>query len=54
MTEKGGEISYSINNGNFRNIQFALDAIKSEPRVILRGEIQDVLALVNQYYTERE
>lgn len=45
---------YAINNGDFREISFALDAIKSEPRVILKGKTEDVLALVNRYYAERK
>lgn len=45
---------YAINNGDFRDIHFALDAIKSEPRVILTGNTQDVLALVNRYYSDKE
>lgn len=42
---------YSISNGDFRNIRFSMDAVKSDPRVILSGDAQDVLALVNRYYT---
>ena len=45
---------YAINNGEFRNIHFALDAIKSEPRVILRGPTTDVLELVNRYYQRNQ
>ena len=44
---------YAINNGNFRNIQFSLDAVKKDPRVILRGNTDEVLKLVNQYYQHR-
>lgn len=43
---------YSINNGDFRNLRFSLDAVKSEPRVILTGDTREVLALVNRYYTQ--
>lgn len=43
---------YSINNGAFHNLRFSLDAVKAEPRVILTGDTQEVLSLVNRYYTQ--
>lgn len=44
---------YAINNGDFRNLRFSLDAVKSEPRVILTGDTEQILALVNRYYEQR-
>lgn len=41
---------YSINNGDFPNIRFALDAMDGSLRVILKGDARDVLALANRYY----
>ncbi len=41
---------YSINNGNYSNINFSLDGFYKTPRVILRGKPKDVFGLINEYY----
>lgn len=41
---------YAINNGEYSNIQFSLDAVRSDPRIILRGATADVIALAQSYY----
>ena len=46
---------YSINNGNYQNVRFSFDApFKRYPRVILKGNTNDVLQLVNKYYSEND
>lgn len=42
---------YTISNGDFHNIRFSFDSIEKTPRVILKGDIQEVLGLINQYYS---
>lgn len=42
---------YEINNGNFTNIHFSFDNYKKSSRVILKGYTQDVLQLVNKFYS---
>ena len=41
---------YAINNGDYRDIHFALDGVTDHLRVILKGDAQNVLELVNRYY----
>ncbi len=41
---------YTINNGDFKNMDFSLHAANSTPRVIIKGDTKEVLALVNGYY----
>ena len=42
---------YKINNGNFSNITFSMDAPpKGYPRIILCGKPLDVLSLLNEFY----
>lgn len=38
-----------INSGNYQNIHFAFDGVGQVPRVILKGNVGDVLRLVNEY-----
>ncbi len=42
---------YTISNGRFPNIQFSFDSTAGNPRVILKGDAQTVLALVDGYYS---
>lgn len=44
---------YEISNGDFSNINFSFDAAKrqEEPRVILKGNVDDVIGLVNKFYS---
>lgn len=42
---------YGITDGEFHNIHFTLDAFSGVPRVILVGDTQEVLRLVNGYYS---
>ena len=41
---------YHINNGDYHHIQFSFDGIESMSRVILKGDPQEVMELVNAYY----
>lgn len=41
---------YTISNDNFYNIQFSFDSLNGLPRVIIKGDGQEVLRLINQYY----
>jgi len=41
---------YTISKGNFNNIQFSFDSLNGLPRVIVKGDGQEVLLLTNQYY----
>lgn len=44
---------YSINAGDFRQIQFSFDdGDNGVPRVILKGNTEEVLELVNRYYQQ--
>ncbi len=41
---------YNINNGNYKNIKFSLNApTNGYPRIILKGDTSEVLRLVNEY-----
>jgi len=40
----------SILNGDFHDIQFSFDSLNGLPRVIIKGDGQEVLRLINQYY----
>lgn len=42
---------YSICNGDYQDIHFALDGVIDNLRVILKGNVQHVLELVNRYYS---
>ena len=42
---------YAISNGDYSDLQFRFDSISGTPRVILRGRPDQVLALVNAYYS---
>lgn len=44
---------YSINNGNFKNVQFSFDNLNGIPRVILKGNSKEALDLVNLYYSQK-
>ena len=42
---------YSITNGGYKNIHFSMDAPRGGyPRVILKGDTDQVMRLVNEYY----
>lgn len=41
--------AYSINNGSYRNVQFAFDGVMEMARVFLRGDSTEVLALISEY-----
>lgn len=42
---------YRINNGDFRNIRFSYDGVLTDvPRVILKGNAEEVLRLLNAYH----
>lgn len=41
---------YAISNGDYRDIHFALDGVGDTLRVILKGDSENVLELVNRYY----
>lgn len=43
-----------INSGNFQNVQFSFDGAMSVPRVILKGNITEVLGLVNGFSKQCE
>lgn len=40
---------YTISNGNYQNIQFSFDGVAKVPRIILKGDTQAVLGLINAY-----
>ena len=40
----------AIKNGTFENIRFTFNSVKRTPRVILQGNADDVLKLVNGFY----
>lgn len=42
---------YAINNDNYSDLQFRFDSVSGTPRIILRGAPDQVLALVNAYYS---
>lgn len=46
----GEFFSYTISNGDYRNIRFSFDGMGLTPRVILSGDAEEVLRLVNVYY----
>ena len=39
-----------ISKGNFQNIRFSFDGAGRTPRVILKGNTREVLALANEFY----
>lgn len=41
---------YTICNGDFQSIQFALDGVEENLRIILKGPVKEVLEIVNLYY----
>lgn len=40
---------YHISHGDYQNIQFSFDGVRKTPRVILKGNASEVLALVNGF-----
>lgn len=40
---------YTISNGDYQNIQFSFDGVAKVPRIILKGDTQTVLYLINAY-----
>ena len=48
----GEYFSYTISNGNYRNIHFAFDGVGLTPRVILSGDAKEVLRLLNAYHNQ--
>ena len=42
---------YAICSGEFHDFKFSLDAIDGYPRVILRGEVCEVMKLIEGYYS---
>ena len=46
----GEYFSYEISNGDYRNIRFSFDGMGTVPRVILSGDTEEVLRLVNSYH----
>ena len=48
----GEYFSYTISNGNYRNIRFSFDGMGATPRVILSGDTEEVLRLVNAYHNQ--
>ena len=45
--------AYAICNGDFHDFRFSFDSIEGEPRVILRGDTQEVMKLVDGYYNRK-
>lgn len=43
---------HAINNGEYRNIRFSFSTLNGIPRVILKGNAQEVLSLTNAYFNE--
>ena len=41
---------YTICNGDYQDIHFALDGVEENLRIILKGSVQRVLELINRYY----
>ena len=39
----------TINEGSFRNLQFSFDSLSGAPRVILKGQPEEILMLVNGF-----
>ena len=48
----GEYFSYTISNGDYRNIRFSFDGIGATPRVILSGDTDEVLRVVNVYQNQ--
>lgn len=48
----GEYFSYTITNGGYQNIRFSFDGVGVTPRVILEGDTQEVLRLVNEYHNQ--
>ena len=46
----GEYFSYTISNDGYQNIRFSFDGVGTTPRVILAGDAEEVLRLVNSYY----
>lgn len=44
---------YRISNGDFQKIHFSFDGVANVPRVILKGNTEEVLQLVNGYMQEQ-
>ena len=40
---------YAISNGDYQNIHFSFDGVAKVPRIILKGDTQTVLGLINAY-----
>ena len=40
---------YTISNGEYQNISFSFDGVAKVPRIILKGDTQTVLHLINAY-----
>ena len=49
--ELGEYFSYTISNGDYRNIRFSFDGAGTTPRVIVSGDAGEVLRLINSYYS---
>ena len=43
------EFAYRINNGSYRNIHFSFENYGKTPRIILKGNMEDVLEISNAY-----
>ena len=43
---------YEISNGDFRDLRFSMDAVGGTPRMILRGPLEQILPLVNRYFSK--
>lgn len=43
---------YRISNEGFEKVQFSFDGVTNVPRIILKGNTDDVLRLVNGYFQE--
>ena len=41
---------YKISNEGYQNIRFSFDGVTDMARVILKGDVKEVLRLVNEYY----
>ena len=48
----GEFFSYTISNGDYRNIRFSFDGVGVTPRVILSGDTDEILRLVNAYHNQ--
>lgn len=40
---------HHISNHNYKNIQFSFDGVDKTPRIILKGDMAEVMRLVNEY-----